>query len=116
MNSLGALLPFILILLAFWLLIIRPARNRQRQQSQMQSALAPGQEVMTTSGLHAKVSAVEDDVVVLEVSPGVTMRWAKQAVARILPAAETGGEATAHVEDEGTDETDGPAAGQPRAE
>ena len=119
MNSLGALLPFILILLAFWLLIIRPARNRQRQQAHMQSELAPGQEVMTTSGLHAKVSAVEDDVVVLEVSPGVTMRWAKQAVARILPAAETGGGTTAPVEEpdaEGTDETDGPAAGHPRAD
>lgn len=118
MNSLGALLPFILILLAFWLLIIRPARNRQRQQSHMQAELAPGQQVMTTSGLHATVSAVEDDVVVLEVSPGVTMRWAKQAVARILPTADTGGEATP-VEDEGlpgTDETDGPAAGQPRAD
>jgi preprotein translocase subunit YajC len=86
-ESLGALLPFIIILLAFWLLIIRPARNRQRNQAQLQNELSPGQQVMTTSGLIATVSSVEDDVVVLEAAPGVTMRWTKQAVARILPPA-----------------------------
>jgi preprotein translocase subunit YajC len=85
-KSVSALLPFALLVLAFWLLIIRPSRARARQQQQLQSELAPGLEVMTTSGLLATVSAVEDDVVVLEVSPGVMMRWKKAAVAGIAPA------------------------------
>lgn len=85
MDSLGALLPLVIILLAFWLLIIRPARTRTRQQAQLLSQLTPGQEVMTTSGLYATVAAVEDDLVVLEASPGVPTRWAKAAVARIVP-------------------------------
>ena len=84
MESLGALLPFIIILLAFWLLIIRPARMRTRQQTQLQNQLTPGQEIMTTAGLFATVAAVEDDAVVLEVAPGVRTRWAKAAVARIV--------------------------------
>jgi preprotein translocase subunit YajC len=86
-RSVSALLPFVLVLLAFWLLIIRPSRSRARQQQRLQNELVPGLEVMTTSGLLATVSAVEDDVVVLEVSPGVTMRWRKAAVAGITPAA-----------------------------
>ena len=98
-ESLGALLPFIIILLAFWLLIIRPARNRQRQQVQLQNQLAPGQRVMTTSGLYGTVSVVEDDAIVLEAAPGVTMRWAKQAVGRVLPSDGGPGEST------GTDST-----------
>jgi preprotein translocase subunit YajC len=85
-KSVSALLPFALLLLAFWLLIIRPSRQRARQQQQLHSELVPGLEVMTTSGLFATVSAVEDDVVVLEVSPGVTMRWKKAAVAAIAAA------------------------------
>jgi preprotein translocase subunit YajC len=73
-----------ILLLAFWLLIIRPARMRTRQQAQLLSQITPGQEVMTTSGLYATVAAVEDDVMVLEASPGVPTRWAKAAVARIV--------------------------------
>jgi preprotein translocase subunit YajC len=84
-DSLGALLPLVIILLAFWLLIIRPARMRTRQQAELLSQLTPGQEVMTTSGLYATVAAVEDDLLVLEASPGVRTRWAKAAVARIVP-------------------------------
>lgn len=119
MSDLGALLPFIIILLAFWLLIIRPARNRQRQQLNLQRELAPGQHVMTTSGLHATVSAVEDDVVVLEVAPGVTMRWAKQAVARIIPAepADVTGDETGAAGPAETEPDDhSPGDGRPRPE
>ena len=75
-----------ILLLAFWLLIIRPARMRTRRQAQLLSQITPGQEVMTTSGLYATVAAVEDDVLVLEASPGITTRWAKAAVAQIVPA------------------------------
>lgn len=82
MESLGFLA---IMLLAFWLLIIRPARTRARKQTQMQNELAPGQEVMTTAGLFATVAAVEDDAVVLEAAPGVRTRWSKAAVARIVP-------------------------------
>jgi len=81
-ESLGFLA---IMLLAFWLLIIRPARTRARKQTQMQNELAPGQEVMTTAGLFATVAAVEDDAVVLEAAPGVRTRWSKAAVARIVP-------------------------------
>jgi preprotein translocase subunit YajC len=87
-ESVGTLIPFLLILVFFWLLIIRPARSRQRAQQRLQEQLVPGQEVMTTSGLIAKVAALEDDAIVLEPSPGVTLRYTRQAVARVLPADE----------------------------
>lgn len=84
MDSVGALLPFVLILLAFYLLIIRPARKRTSSAARLQDSLAVGQRVMTTSGMYAEVAAVDDVAVVLESSPGVTARWSKAAVARIL--------------------------------
>jgi preprotein translocase subunit YajC len=83
-ESLAGLLPFLLILVAFYFLIIRPARGRQRAQQQLHNNLQVGQKVLTTSGLHATVVGIEDDVVLLEAAPGVTTRWAKPAVARIL--------------------------------
>jgi preprotein translocase subunit YajC len=82
-TALVNLLPF-LVIVAFYLLVIRPGRARARAQLALQASLAVGQEVMTTSGLIATVTGVEDDVVLLEAAPGVTMRWAKPAVARVV--------------------------------
>ena len=92
MEALVNLLPLILIVLVFYLLIIRPARNRQRQALELQSSLRPGQEVMTTAGQFGTVASVQDDVVVLEVAPGVMCRYAKPAIGRIVtrPEDETG--------------------------
>lgn len=89
MDAFANALPFIVILLAFYLLVIRPARTRQRDALRLQESLAPGQEVMTTSGLIATISAVTDDEVLLEAAPGVVLRWAKPAVGRVLPSGES---------------------------
>jgi preprotein translocase subunit YajC len=78
------LLPFALILVAFYFLILRPQRARARQAEQLQSRLAPGVEVMTTSGLFGTVNEIRDDSVVLQLSPGATVRVAKAAVGRIV--------------------------------
>jgi preprotein translocase subunit YajC len=83
-GALGILLPLALMFGIFYFLIIRPGRNRQRQAIQVQSSLTPGVEVMTTAGLFARVSSVEDDVVVLEVAPGVQSRYSKQAILRVI--------------------------------
>ena len=91
------LLPFALILVAFYFLIIRPQRNRARAAAQLQARLAPGAQVMTTAGMYGTVTEVADDAVHLEISPGVTVRFAKAAVGRIL---------TADTTDETTDDTD----------
>lgn len=90
-NDLLGLLPLLLIVVFFYLLLIRPARARQREALQLQRSLSVGQEVMTTSGLYGRVSAIEDEVVVLETAPGVTSRWSRAAVARVVGP--TGGDA-----------------------
>lgn len=73
-----------LLVVSFYLLIIRPTRNRARAAAALQNQLEPGLEVMTGSGIYGRVATVEDDRVSLEVSPGVSIRVAKAAVARIL--------------------------------
>lgn len=107
MNSaaIGQLLPLAILILAFWFLVIRPARNRQRQATQTQSSLRPGQQVMTTAGMYATVSDVEDDAVVLEISPGVTSRYAKAAVARIIEPSDSDTETGSTDAPSGTDKS-----------
>lgn len=77
-------LPLVLLVVVFYLFIIRPQRTRAREMARIQGALAPGQTVMTGAGLIATVAEIHDDEVVLEVSPGVRNRYARQAVVRVI--------------------------------
>ena len=54
----------------------------------MQSALGPGDEVVTIGGLYGTVVGVDDDTVTVEVAPGVQSRYARPAIARVVTRAE----------------------------
>ena len=84
-NPLVTLLPVILIGVVFYFLLFRPQRKRQQAQSQMQRQIQPGQRDMTTAGMLADVVAVEDDSIVLEIAPGVEVRFVKQAIGQVFP-------------------------------
>lgn len=88
MKQLEPILFIVLIFAVFYFLLIRPQRKRQRETQQMQQNLRPGSEVVTTAGMYARVVAFEgDDSVLLEVAPGVTCRYLKQAIMRVVPDA-----------------------------
>jgi preprotein translocase subunit YajC len=93
------LFPLVLLVLAFVLLIVMPARQRKRmaaQQQEMQEALQPGTPIMTTSGIHGTVTGKTDTTVDVEVAPGVVMTFVRQAILEVRkPVAEAGtGEGT----------------------
>lgn len=80
-------MPLILIVLLFgvmYFMMIRPQQKRRREAQAMQAALGPGDEIVTIGGLHATVVAMDDDVVTVELSPGVTARYARPAIARVV--------------------------------
>jgi preprotein translocase subunit YajC len=89
------LLLFILIPLALYFLMIRPQQRRVKEAQSMQNSLAPGAEVMTSSGIYGTVAEVdtEEGTVSLEVSPDIYITFARGAVSRVItpaPAAEDG--------------------------
>lgn len=116
MDQLGLLVWLLFLAVFVYFLMIRPARNRQRQALQIQNSLRPGLEVMTTTGLFGTVSAITDDEVVLEVAPGVLNRYAKGAVARIVtPQDQAEGAAEGAARDEDGPGTTGGTTGGPPA-
>ncbi|QNL95600.1 preprotein translocase subunit YajC [Aeromicrobium senzhongii] len=79
-------IPLALLALVFFLLIIRPMRERQKQFTalrQMQDALQPGVRVMISSGIHGTVRSLDDDTIGLEIAPGVVVTVARAAVAEV---------------------------------
>lgn len=84
----GSYTFLIVIVVLFGLLyfvMIRPQRNKQRAAQQMQSRVQPGQRVRTTAGMYATVVESDDDDVLLEVAPGVQIRFLRRAVMDVLP-------------------------------
>ena len=94
MKGIASLLPFVLIVLVFWFLVVRPARNQQKRLSATQGAVQVGSQVMLGSGIYGTVAEVGDDTVELEIAPGTRVKVAKQAVVRVIgpetPADPTG--------------------------
>ncbi|GAB3958643.1 hypothetical protein GCM10027614_76550 [Micromonospora vulcania] len=87
----GGFTPILMIALLFgvmYFMMIRPQQKRRREAESMQSALGPGDEVVTIGGLYGTVTGVEDDTVLLEVAPGVQERYARPAIARVVTRAE----------------------------
>jgi preprotein translocase subunit YajC len=82
--NIGQFLPFIVLIAAFYFLLIRPQRNRQRDMKSLMSRLRPGQQIMTTAGMFATVTSVEGDHVTLEIAPGVNVRYMAAAVAKVV--------------------------------
>ena len=107
-GSFFPLLLFIMVPLGMYFLMIRPQQRKARELAKMQSALAPGAEVMTGSGIYGTVTEVdeEDGTVVLEISSEVHVRFARAAIGRVLsgaPGAEEDAAAPAAADEVDTD-------------
>lgn len=89
-SSLGTFLPLVLIVVAFYFLLIRPQRGRARQMQQVQASVTPGAQVMTTSGMFATVTGIDDEAVTLELAPGVHVRFLRGAISKVVPPAVAG--------------------------
>ncbi|QIK66640.1 preprotein translocase subunit YajC [Nocardioides sp. HDW12B] len=84
MNGLEQLLPFVLIFLAFWLLLIRPQRKRQQELARAQGEVVIGDQVLLSAGIVGHVREAGSEFLKLEISPGAHLTVARQAVVRTL--------------------------------
>jgi len=91
-KSSGSALTFpiliVLVFIGFYFLMIRPQRRRQQAVQQQQKTVNPGARVRTTAGMYATVVAVDGDDVILEVAPGVEVRYLKRAIMEVVAPGE----------------------------
>lgn len=80
----GSLLIFALPVLLIGFMFFTQRRRAKAVQS-LQSSLAVGDEITTTSGLLGRITALDDMIVTLEVSPKVNVRLDRRAIAGPAP-------------------------------
>jgi preprotein translocase subunit YajC len=78
------LVPFALIILIMWVLLIRPQQKRARAHQDMIKSVQRGDMVITSGGLVAKVTRVIDDNELdIELSDGVKARLMRRMIADV---------------------------------
>jgi preprotein translocase subunit YajC len=84
-SSSTFLLILVVLVVLFYFVMIRPQSRKRRAVMEQQRQVQPGQRVRTTAGMYATVVGVEDDDVILEVAPGIEVRYIKRAIMEVLP-------------------------------
>lgn len=90
------ILPFVLIFVIMYFMVIRPQQKKAREHQDMLGKLKRNDEVMTSGGIYGKVIDLKETVVTLEVAPNVRIRVHRPQITVVLtgdkPAAKEGKE------------------------
>jgi preprotein translocase subunit YajC len=83
-DMLVSLLPFVLIFVIMYFLILRPQQRRVKQHQEMVKNVRRGDTIVTSGGLVGKVTKVmDDDHVEVEIADGVRVRQMRQMVSDV---------------------------------
>jgi preprotein translocase subunit YajC len=81
-----------------WLLVIRPSRRRTTQHMAMISDLSVGDEIVTAGGMYGRITAIDDDVLSVEIAPDLTVRVARGAITGVINSEQKDNEAEPPIE------------------
>lgn len=79
-----ALVPFILVFVIFYLLIIMPSRRKQKKHQEMVEQLKPGDKIITSGGIHGTIMGVQQDKIEVKIAANTKIDVTKNAIAVIL--------------------------------
>lgn len=83
-SMLMSLLPFALIFVIMYFLILRPQQKKVKEHAELVKNIRRGDTVITSGGLVGKVTkVVDDDQIEFEVSDGVRVRQMRQMISGV---------------------------------
>ena len=82
-NMFGQFIPFVLIFVIFYFLLIAPARKKQKAHQLMLEELKAGDKVITNGGIHGIVVGVSEGIIQVRIAEQVKIEVSKHAVAAL---------------------------------
>ena len=86
-SSGSSSLLFLALLLLMAGFLILTTRRRRKAVEALQSTLSAGDEIMTTAGLIGRITALDEKIATVEISPDVRVRFDRRAIAGPAPTA-----------------------------
>jgi len=83
-SPLFSMVPFILIFVVFYFLLIRPQQKKQKALQQQISSMQKGDKVVTNGGIHGTIYKLGDSVITLEIAEKIRIQVDRQQIIRFL--------------------------------
>jgi preprotein translocase subunit YajC len=83
-EQLYGLLPFILMFVLLYFLMIRPQQKRQKAMREMHNNLKKGDKVITIGGFHGIIDSIDENTVVLRAGDGSKLTYDRIAVREVI--------------------------------
>ncbi len=74
------LIPLVMVMGVFYFLIWRPQAKTQQKHQELLKGLKVGDDVVTDAGVFGKITAIDDEIIMLEISKGVKIRMKRQFI------------------------------------
>ncbi|HAQ49954.1 MAG TPA: preprotein translocase subunit YajC [Gammaproteobacteria bacterium] len=75
----------VIILVLFYLILVRPQSKRAKEHKAMQSAIAKGDEVVTDGGLMGKVVDIGEHAILIQFADNLEMKVRRESISSVLP-------------------------------
>jgi preprotein translocase subunit YajC len=83
MAAFQQIIPLVFMFAIFYFLLIRPQQKKAKEHKALLESMKKGDNVITAGGVHGKVSAVENELVTLEIANNVNIKITKSYIAAI---------------------------------
>jgi len=77
-------LPFILIIVIVYFLMIRPQNKKRKETEKMLAAIKKGDKVVTIGGLHGTIQTVKESTVIIKVDDNVKLEFLRSAISNVV--------------------------------
>jgi|TARA_B100000809_G_C14905704_1_gene447878 preprotein translocase subunit YajC len=84
-DGLASFLPFIIIFVLFYFMLIRPQMKQAKEHKALLDALKAGDEIVSNSGILGKITKLNNQFATIEVSANVEVKIQKQTIQTLLP-------------------------------
>ena len=84
-GGLMSFVPFIIIFILFYFMLIRPQMKQAKDHKKLISELKKGDEVMLASGMMGTIEKVSDLYIILNVANDTNVKFQKNSVQTVLP-------------------------------
>ena len=82
-SAIMNLVPLVFMFGIFYFLLIRPQQKKAKEHRALIDALKKGDMVVTAAGIHGKVTSVDENIVTLEIAPGINIKIGKGFIASL---------------------------------
>ena len=83
-GILGLLMPFLVVGVLFYFMILRPQQKQQKERKAMLDSLKKGDKIVTIGGIHGELTALKEDYVTLKVAEKVEIKVSRSGVSHVV--------------------------------